>query len=363
MVTNQDLGGEVRKQSDVQLTRGMFAERQAAMSARWYENVQQRGNVEAYLAQRKSAYLQRWKEATRYLLDGAKILDIGGGNLFPELLEYLNLRRFDYWYMDVDPAAVSSSQSLAVEAGMNRDQFTQGFNDKLPYPAGAFDAIFSSHCIEHSFDLAQTFREAHRVLRKGGYLLMAVPLGWEENPEHPYFFATDDWLALVQDAGFDVFTVQLSSEYPEHGVDLLLGARRRDSVPASMRISPSDYMKTSYKFLGLNDATISYDGSCKTVDGMMIFTGMDWSVTVKLPSGTGEVLPLVARHDWSAIVEFSSDIASVYSDLYSWFPYVQPVRLEVQSRSHEGPAIHFRPVGRNSASKGTEVVLVGFMHR
>lgn len=359
MATNQNFASEALEDGDV--LRDTFAERQAAMSARWYENVQQRGNVEGYLAQRKAAYLQRWKEATRYLPDGAKILDIGGGNLFSELLEYLKLRGFDYWYIDVDPAAVFSSRLLAVEAGMNGHQFAQGFNDKLRYDDASFDAIFSSHCIEHSFDLAQTFREVHRVLAKGGLLLMAVPLGWEENPEHPYFFATDDWLTLVQDAGFDVFTIQISSEYPEHGVDLLLGARRRDSEAAIMRINPNDYMKASYKFLSLKDAAISYNGNCKTVDGMMIFTGMDWCVTVKLPPGIEEVLPIVARHDWSAIVEFSSDVSSIYADLYSWFPFVQPVRLKVSSRPHE--VISLRPVGRNSASRGSEAVLVGFMHR
>ena len=53
--------------------------------------------------------------------------------------------------------------------------------DKLPFPDGSVDEIFSSHALEHlgKFDVARVLREWHRVLRPGGKLTVRVPdLKW-----------------------------------------------------------------------------------------------------------------------------------------------------------------------------------------
>src|ERR1700737_4494416 len=94
--------------------RETFAERQAKMTSNWYEQVKKReGNVEAYIAKRQKAYLERWKEAGRFIDDGSTVLDVGGGNLYPDLLSYLKDKKVEYHYIDVDSSAVEGSKKLA----------------------------------------------------------------------------------------------------------------------------------------------------------------------------------------------------------------------------------------------------------
>ncbi|WP_374131827.1 class I SAM-dependent methyltransferase [Sphingomonas sp. 28-62-20] len=141
------------------------------MTARWYENVKAtHGDVDAYIRTRHLAYMDRWREAGRFIADNSTVLDIGGGNLFPELLTYFKSRGLKYSYLDVDPAAVDSSRAMADQVGLANASFALGFNDQLDFPEGSFDAVFSSHCIEHSIDLSATFRELNRVLKAGGNL-------------------------------------------------------------------------------------------------------------------------------------------------------------------------------------------------
>jgi len=59
-------------------------------------------------------------------------------------------KEIDYYYIDVDPAAVDGSRKLAAAWDFAPPVLT-GFNDKLDFADCAFDAVFSSHCVEHSF--------------------------------------------------------------------------------------------------------------------------------------------------------------------------------------------------------------------
>lgn len=346
------------------MDRGTFAERQAAMTANWYELVRQRvGDVEAYIAGRQAAYLDRWREAARFIADGSRVLDVGGGNLYPGLLQYLKQRRLEYFYLDVDPAAVDASRQLAASFGFDPARFGHGFNDRFDFAADSFDAVFSSHCVEHSIDLRATLRELNRVIRPGGNLLMAVPLGWETNPEHPYFLAADHWAALVEDAGFDLRVAQVGREYPEVGVDLFIAARKSRPYSAAPRLDPAEWLKDSYRFIPFDDSAIHASGqaSADRQEQRLHLRGADWRVEVELPPCT-EVLPVLHRHDWSGIVQVEGGGSITQHDLFSWYGYVQPVRHALGAASGS-QRLTLRPCGRNPCSFGTEAVLYGVMVR
>lgn len=105
--------------------------------------------------------------------------------------------------------------------------YVRGLAEHLPFSAGAFDLVTVGNGF-HWFDLAAFLREAHRVLRQPGWLLLygsGVCGGMRENP------AFADWLkefhrrfpsppreplsaAVLADAGFR----QALSETPVHTV-------------------------------------------------------------------------------------------------------------------------------------------------
>lgn len=345
------------------MDRQTFADRQAAMTSNWYEEVKRReGDVAAYIARRHSAYLDRWKEAGRFIPDGSAVLDLGGGNLFPDLFSYLRSKQIDYHYRDVDPAAVNATRELGRDYGYSGERFQLGFNDELDIADQGTDNIFSSHCIEHSIDLQRTFAELNRVLRPGGNLLMAVPLGWERNPEHPYFFDVALWIALVEDAGFEVRVTQIGKEYPESGHDLFIAARKSSAPAAQSRIDPADYRKESYRFHPFNGAGLRLRGDARAAQGLeaLHLRGADWQVTFRLPPGTSEACPILLHHPWSGQVSVTTGSSQVSEDLYSSFTYVQPVRHKVSPRA---TSVELRPCGRHPASRGTEAVLFGFLLR
>jgi SAM-dependent methyltransferase len=347
------------------MDRAVFAERQAQMTSNWYEAVKRReGDVDAYIAKRQAAYLDRWREAGRFAADGATVLDVGGGNLFPALMEHIKRRGFDYFYIDVDQSAVDASRNLAQGYGLKGSQFARGFNDQFQFLDGQFDAVFSSHCLEHSFDLTRTLQELNRIIKHRGNLLMAVPFGWEENPEHPYFFGPNHWIALVEDAGFEVRVAQVGREYPESGYDFFIAARKVGRPDKQPRVDPADYRKDTYQFVAHSSPCIRYSGNLSTVDGghAAHLRGHDWAISITLP-GAREVLPIFKNHDWSGMVEINGGGKKSYHDLFSWFATVQPVRHDTHVKLESEHVITVRCSGKNSASWSTEAVLYGLMFR
>ncbi|MCW2361379.1 MULTISPECIES: class I SAM-dependent methyltransferase [Sphingobium] len=344
----------------VDVARDEFGTRQAEMTARWYENVKAtHGDVEAYIATRHHAYLDRWKEAARFIENGSRVLDIGGGNLYPLLIEFFKERAFRYSYLDVDPSCVDGSRAAAEAQGLPNASFGHGYNDQLAFADSSFEAIFSSHCLEHSINLNRTFSEVNRVLLDGGNLLMAVPFGWESNPEHPYFFGPQEWLSIIADAGFRIRVAQIGCEYPEYGHDYFIAAQKV-SAPSKPRLNPDDYTKDSFEFFPYTDGRIRYSGSIIEKLDHVILDGVDWTIEINVPSNSKEILPIFNRHDWSAIIEATWSNKRIVEDLYSWFSYAQPIRIANDDRANE---IQIRSVGKNPLSHAQQAVLYGVLVR
>lgn len=343
-------------------SRNEFGMRQAEMTARWYENVKRaHGDVDAYITSRHNAYLDRWREAARFIPNKSRVLDIGGGNVFPALIDFFIQREFVYAYVDVDPAAVDSSRAIADSQGLRGSSFAQGYNDALAFPDESFDCVFSSHCLEHSIDLIKTFQELNRVLVSGGNLLMAVPFGWEPNPEHPYFFGPQEWVSIVMDSGFEIRVAQIGREYPEQGYDYFLACRKIGKA-VKLRFDPEAYTKESFSFVSCFDESLSYHGESIRKEDHVILTEEGQCIEFRVPSDVQHVLPIFGRHDWSGIVEVSWGEASVVEDLYSWFPYAQPVRVAAAKNGGD-PIARFRAVGRNASSHSSQLVLYGIHYR
>jgi SAM-dependent methyltransferase len=83
----------------------------------------------------------------------------------------------------------------------------------FPCADASFDGVLCSQVLEHVFTPEIFLREIHRVLRPGGWLVLAVPFVWDEH-EQPRDFAryTSFGLrALLERTGFEVVAQRKST--------------------------------------------------------------------------------------------------------------------------------------------------------
>jgi SAM-dependent methyltransferase len=136
----------------------------------------------------------------------AHLLEIGFGNA--NILDRLQSYGWLVEGVEADPVAVENARKkgLNVRLGDLIDQH---------YPDESFDAIVSSHVIEHVPDPLELLIECHRILRPEGRLVFYTPNAnswghslykehWRglEPPRHLYLFTTSSLTALACKAGF-----------------------------------------------------------------------------------------------------------------------------------------------------------------
>ena len=101
-------------------------------------------------------------------LESARILDIGCGiGAYVEKFSALRARAFG---VDVDAeklAEAHRTKNLALLA--------LSVSEALPFPDNSFDAVLLHEVIEHVADDRQTIREAHRVCKRGGCVIVFAP--------------------------------------------------------------------------------------------------------------------------------------------------------------------------------------------
>ena len=266
------------------LSRDAFAASQVEMTRTWYDNLLRSGrNVEAYVAQRCAAYLDRWREAARYIGKGGRVLDIGGGNLFADQFTFFRSMNWDYWYADIGADEVAASRAMGVSQGFDGSHFSQRFNHELFYEPNSFDGVFSSHCVEHSMDLQLTLAQINALLKMGGNFVMSVPFGFDAQPNHPYFLTEAEWMILLEDSGFTIRAYQVGAEYPEIGQDLVIAARKT-GAPGPFRLDLKRYHKSEFTFNDIKSPSFHTSGTRLDKDDRIIMDGADWKIELTPPA-------------------------------------------------------------------------------
>lgn len=99
---------------------------------------------------------------------GEKVLDLASGNSIVG----------SYWAKEfgADVTAIDFSESALKDAKKRGVKTVIGsIEEKLPFKSGSFDTVFWGDNIEHVFAPADILKEIHRVLKKGGRVILSTP--------------------------------------------------------------------------------------------------------------------------------------------------------------------------------------------
>ncbi len=101
----------------------------------------------------------------RYVdIEDARVLDIGCG--IGTYVKKLDEVSGDAYGVDIDPARVREGKSGTLSVAVS---------ERLPFADASFDMVLLNEVIEHVDDDAATLREACRVVRPGGHVIIYAP--------------------------------------------------------------------------------------------------------------------------------------------------------------------------------------------
>lgn len=132
------------------------------------------------------------------------------GDLFPDYLKTGNACRF------IAPAALEFCRGRGLDVGAGRWPLPGAIpvelrdgGDAMDLPAGEFDFIFSSHCLEHLANPVAALEHWQQRLRAGGVLFLYLPHPdmsyWlpQNCRKHLHSWRPADMARLVTDLGFE----------------------------------------------------------------------------------------------------------------------------------------------------------------
>jgi len=128
-------------------------------------------------------------------------------------------------YLGMSPYGVEPAdfdQELSKNYKLN---ISKGSLDKAKYKSEYFDVISLNHVFEHVFSPSETMEELYRILKPGGYLIIAVPVKdslasrifgkyWSQldTPRHLYVFSTKVLKQYAKKHNFEILKIRYNSD-------------------------------------------------------------------------------------------------------------------------------------------------------
>lgn len=197
--------------------------------------------------------------------EGLKVLEVGAGTGRDGI--YMAGQGASVVSLDYSPASLDMISSQL--SGDEDVSLCCGDAFALPFPDGTFDLVFHQGLLEHFRNPEDMVREHHRVLKKGGYILVDVPQRYHYyTPLKHLFIAAGRWFAgwetefsagqlerLLERSSFEVVKTYGEWLNPPIWFRIL----RKGLMPAGIRLPmyPALFTRTRRLFAGLREAFLS----------------------------------------------------------------------------------------------------------
>ncbi len=161
------------------------------------------------------------------LAEGETVLDLGSGAGFDCFLSARRVGETGHVIgVDMTPDMLDRAREIAREADYGNVEFRLGEIEHLPVADASVDAIISNCVINLAPDKGQVFREAFRVLKPGGRVMVSDIVLERDLPDEVRSSVAaliacvagairrDEYLGLMRDAGFERVGIVEVKSYP-----------------------------------------------------------------------------------------------------------------------------------------------------
>lgn len=166
---------------------------------------------------------RRLEFALKEIKNEDKVLDIGCGiGLFTEMVKD-TYPSCIVWGTDISSKAIEENKAKRKDIVY----YHQYIGSQKQLPSNFFDVVFCGETIEHLEDPSIAFKDAKRVLRRGGKLIITTP---NENrimsPEHVWEFNQEDVEKLFLASDFDSVKFVLLPDMEWYRVIFAIGFKK-----------------------------------------------------------------------------------------------------------------------------------------